>query len=49
MILIFPNGQKGAELVTDHYYSEELQYQDVIDAKNNADHLTCLLYTSRCV
>lgn len=37
MILIFPNGQQGAELVTDHYYSEELQYQDVIDAKKNAD------------
>lgn len=37
MILIFPNGQQGAELVTDHYYNEELQYQDVIDAKKNAD------------
>ena len=40
MILIFPNGQQGAELVTDHYYNEELQYQEVIDAKKNADLLT---------
>ncbi|KIA89352.1 FixH family protein [Kaistella jeonii] len=40
MILIFPNGQQGAELVTDHYYSEELQYQDVINAKKNGDLLT---------
>lgn len=37
MILVFPNGQQGAELVTDHYYNEELQYQGVIDAKRNAD------------
>ena len=40
MILIFPNGQKNAELVTDHYYSEELQYQDVINAKKSGDLLT---------
>lgn len=40
MILIFPNGQQGAELVTDHYYSEELQYQDVINAKKSGDLLT---------
>ena len=40
MILVFPNGQQDAELVTDHYYSEELQYQDVIDAKKNGDLLT---------
>jgi hypothetical protein len=37
MILVFPNGKQDAELVTDHYYNEELQYQEVIDAKKNAD------------
>lgn len=40
MILVFPNGQQNAELVTDHYYNDELQYQSVIDAKKNGDLLT---------
>lgn len=40
MILVFPNGKQGAELVTEHYYNEELQYQSVIDAKKNAEQLT---------
>ncbi len=40
MILIFPNGQQNADMVTDDYYSEELQYQEVIDAKRNAETLT---------
>lgn len=40
MILVFPNGKQGAELVTEHYYNEELQYQSVIDAKKNAEHLS---------
>ncbi len=40
MIFIFPNGQQNSELITDDYYEEELAYQDVIDAKNNADKLT---------
>lgn len=39
MILVFPNGKQGAELVTEHYYNEELLYQGVIDSKNNADSL----------
>jgi hypothetical protein len=37
MILIFPHGQQNAEVVSDHYYEDELAYQDVINAKNNAD------------
>jgi len=40
MILIFPEGQQNADLVTDDYYTEELHYQQVIDAKNNADLLS---------
>lgn len=40
MILVFPNGKQGAELVTEHYYNEELQYQSVIDAKKNAEQLS---------
>ncbi|WP_027375967.1 FixH family protein [Kaistella palustris] len=39
MILVFPNGKQNADLVTDDYYTEELNYQQVIDAKNNADAL----------
>lgn len=37
MIFIFPNGKQNSELVSDHYYEDELAYQDVIDAKKNAD------------
>ncbi len=39
MLFLFPNGQKNSEMVTDNYYEEELQYQDVIDAKKRADEL----------
>lgn len=39
MIFIFPNGQQNSELVSDHYYEDELVYQQVIDAKKNADAL----------
>lgn len=39
MILIFPNGKQNAEVISDHYYEDELAYQDVINAKNNADQL----------
>lgn len=39
MIFLFPNGQKNSELISDDYYTEELQYQDIIDAKNRADKL----------
>lgn len=30
---------KNAEMVSDDYYAEELNYQEVIDAKNNGDSL----------
>lgn len=40
MLFLFPNGQKNSELVTEDYYEEELQYQNVIDAKKRADNLT---------
>ncbi|MCG2794191.1 MAG: FixH family protein [Weeksellaceae bacterium] len=36
LIFIFPIGKQNAEMVSDNYYEEELQYQDIIDAKNNA-------------
>jgi len=39
MLFLFPNGQKNSELVTDHYYEEELEYQSVIDAKKRGDTL----------
>lgn len=39
MILVFTRGQQNAEVVSDHYYEDELVYQDVINAKNNADKL----------
>lgn len=39
MLFLFPNGQKNSEMVTDQYYEEELQYQQVIDAKKRADQL----------
>ncbi len=40
MILIFPNGQQNSDLVSKSYYEDELAYQEVIDAKNNAGELT---------
>ncbi len=39
MIFLFPNGQKNSELVSNNYYEDELIYQEVIDAKNNAENL----------
>ncbi|RRQ47165.1 FixH family protein [Chryseobacterium sp. SC28] len=36
LIFIFPIGKQNAEMVSDNYYEEELNYQEVIDAKNNA-------------
>lgn len=36
LILIFPMGKQNAEMISNNYYEEELQYQDVIDAKKNA-------------
>lgn len=37
MIFFFPNGQENSELVANDYYQEELSYQEVIDAKHNAE------------
>ena len=37
LVLVFPNGQQNSELVSENYYEDELHYQNVIDAKNNAD------------
>jgi hypothetical protein len=39
MIFVFPNGKQNSELISDDYYQDELQYQNVIDAKKNADAL----------
>ena len=39
MVLVFPNGQQNSELVSQNYYEDELAYQEVIDAKKNADQL----------
>lgn len=40
MVFFFPIGKQGAEMISDNYYEDELQFQKVIDAKNNADRLT---------
>ncbi|MDO5614656.1 MAG: FixH family protein [Cruoricaptor ignavus] len=40
MIFFFTKSWQNAELVSNNYYEEELNYQEVIDAKNNADALT---------
>jgi len=37
MVIYFGQGMKNAELVSEDYYEEELQYQTVIDAKNRAE------------
>lgn len=39
LIFIFPIGKQNSDLVTENYYEDELEYQKVIDAKNNADAL----------
>lgn len=36
LIFVFSHGQQNSELVSDNYYEDELAYQTVIDAKNNA-------------
>ena len=36
LIFIFPMGKQNAEMISNNYYEEELEYQDIIDAKNNA-------------
>lgn len=39
LIFIFPIGKQNSDLVTENYYEDELEYQKVIDAKNNANSL----------
>lgn len=39
LIFIYGRHMQTSELVAKDYYEEELHYQDVIDAKNNADKL----------
>lgn len=39
LVLVFPNGKQNAELVSNDYYADELRYQEVIDAKTNAEKL----------
>lgn len=39
LIFVFSHGMKNSELISDNYYQDELTYQDVIDAKTNADEL----------
>ncbi len=36
LIFIFPIGKQNADMISNNYYEEELQYQDIIDAKENA-------------
>lgn len=46
LIFIFPIGQQNSELVTETYYDDELVYQQVINAKKNAESLSAKpLYT----
>lgn len=40
MIFVYSSGKQKSELITEDYYEQELAFQDVIDAKNNADALT---------
>ena len=40
MVFGFTHGQQTSELVSNNYYEDELQYQEVIDGKNNAQQLT---------
>ncbi|MBF5027858.1 FixH family protein [Planobacterium oryzisoli] len=39
LIFFFTRSWQNAELVSTNYYQDELMYQEVIDAKNNADAL----------
>ncbi|TXF76160.1 FixH family protein [Chryseobacterium sp.] len=40
LIFFFANGMKNSELVSDNYYQDELAYQEVIDAKHNAEKIS---------
>ncbi len=36
LIFIFPIGKQNADMISNNYYEEELEYQKIIDAKDNA-------------
>ena len=40
LIFVYSHGMQNSELISENYYEDELAYQEVIDAKNNADLLT---------
>jgi hypothetical protein len=40
MVFIFPNGKQNSEMVSDNYYEDELNFQNVIDSKKNAAQLS---------
>lgn len=40
LLFIFPMGKQNSDLVSETYYQDELSYQEVINAKTNADALT---------
>lgn len=37
LIFVYSHGMQNSELISENYYEDELAYQEVIDAKNNAD------------
>lgn len=39
LVFVFPIGKQNSELISDNYYEEELEYQNVINAKKNAETL----------
>ena len=40
LIFVFSSGMQNSELISDSYYEDELAYQEIINAKNNADLLS---------
>lgn len=36
LIFVFPMGKQNADMISNNYYEEELEYQQIIDAKDNA-------------
>ncbi len=39
LFLVFKSSQERVDLVTEDYYQQELEYQNIIDQKNNANRL----------
>ena len=37
LFLVYKSGQQHTDLIADNYYEKELQYQQVIDARNNTE------------